>query len=157
MSELFPLTEEIWLDWLKDEIKMASEISEREKVYELFERAVKDYICPEIWLEYAQYSIGGIGQEGGIEKVRSIFERALTAVGLHVTKGTALWEAYREFENAILETAQVSLFSWASIPPKKKKAVVQLLESPVSSLSCLGCFFPTVCFRKTILWVWLIK
>ncbi|EOA96476.1 Squamous cell carcinoma antigen recognized by T-cells 3, partial [Anas platyrhynchos] len=45
MSELFPLTEEIWLDWLKDEIKMASEISEREKVYELFERAVKDYIC----------------------------------------------------------------------------------------------------------------
>uniref|UniRef100_A0A8C9F0S1 Spliceosome associated factor 3, U4/U6 recycling protein n=1 Tax=Pavo cristatus TaxID=9049 RepID=A0A8C9F0S1_PAVCR len=86
---------------------MASEISEREKVYELFERAVKDYICPEIWLEYAQYSIGGIGQEGGIEKVRSIFERALTAVGLHVTKGTALWEAYREFENAILETAQL--------------------------------------------------
>lgn len=30
---------------MKDEIKMASEISEREKVYELFERAVKDYIC----------------------------------------------------------------------------------------------------------------
>ncbi|KGL82069.1 Squamous cell carcinoma antigen recognized by T-cells 3, partial [Tinamus guttatus] len=107
MSELFPLTEEIWLDWLKDEIKMASESSEREKVYELFERAVKDYICPEIWLEYAQYSIGGIGQEGGVERVRAVFERALTAVGLHVTKGTALWEAYREFENAILETAQV--------------------------------------------------
>uniref|UniRef100_A0A8D0GWW8 Spliceosome associated factor 3, U4/U6 recycling protein n=1 Tax=Sphenodon punctatus TaxID=8508 RepID=A0A8D0GWW8_SPHPU len=106
MSELFPLTEEIWLDWLKDEIRMASENPDREKVYELFERAVKDYICPEIWLEYAQYSIGGIGQEGGIEKVRAIFERALTAVGLHVTKGAAIWEAYREFENAILETVQ---------------------------------------------------
>ncbi|XP_044529902.1 squamous cell carcinoma antigen recognized by T-cells 3 [Gracilinanus agilis] len=108
MSELFPLTEEIWLDWLKDEIKIASDGSDREKVYELFERAVKDYICPEIWLEYAQYSIGGIGQEGGIEKVRSIFERALTAVGLHVTKGAAMWEAYREFENAILKTVQPS-------------------------------------------------
>lgn len=98
---------------------------------------------PEIWLEYAQYSIGGIGQEGGIERVRSIFERALTAVGLHVTKGTALWEAYREFENAILETAQVSPFPFAPIP---KKAVVQLLESPgaVSSLSRSGCFFPAV-------------
>ncbi|XP_061458306.1 squamous cell carcinoma antigen recognized by T-cells 3 [Rhineura floridana] len=106
MSELFPLTEEIWLDWLKDEIRMASENSDRDKIYDLFERAVKDYICPEIWLEYAQYSIGGIGQEGGIEKVRSIFERALTAVGLHVTKGAAIWEAYREFENAILETVQ---------------------------------------------------
>uniref|UniRef100_A0A8C5UFE4 Spliceosome associated factor 3, U4/U6 recycling protein n=1 Tax=Malurus cyaneus samueli TaxID=2593467 RepID=A0A8C5UFE4_9PASS len=75
----------------------------RQKMSELFPLTEG----PEIWLEYAQYSIGGIGQEGGIERVRSIFERALTAVGLHVTKGTALWEAYREFENAILETAQL--------------------------------------------------
>ncbi|XP_068268703.1 squamous cell carcinoma antigen recognized by T-cells 3 isoform X1 [Nyctibius grandis] len=131
MSELFPLTEEIWLDWLKDEIKMASESSEREKVYDLFERAVKDYICPEIWLEYAQYSIGGIGQEGGIEKVRSIFERALTAVGLHVTKGTALWEAYREFENAILETAQPAP---GSVPSPEQQ---QMLCSQIEKIHTL--------------------
>ncbi|XP_073528400.1 squamous cell carcinoma antigen recognized by T-cells 3 isoform X1 [Phyllobates terribilis] len=106
MSELFPLTEEIWLDWLKDEMKIAEDGSSREAVYELFEKAVKDYICPEIWLEYAQYSIGGMGEEGGIAKVRSIFERALTAVGLHMTKGSTIWDAYREFENAILGTIQ---------------------------------------------------
>lgn len=63
---------------------------------------------PEIWLEYAQYSIGGMGLPGGMEKVRSIFERALTAVGLHMTKGATVWEAYREFENVILATVQVS-------------------------------------------------
>ncbi|XP_041058159.1 squamous cell carcinoma antigen recognized by T-cells 3 [Carcharodon carcharias] len=108
MSELFPLTEELWLDWLKDEIRMAEEASDREKVYELFEKAIKDYICPEIWLEYAQYSIGGIGQQGGIERARGIFDRALTAVGLHMTKGVAIWEAFREFENAILGTLQPS-------------------------------------------------
>uniref|UniRef100_A0A8C8A457 Spliceosome associated factor 3, U4/U6 recycling protein n=1 Tax=Oryzias sinensis TaxID=183150 RepID=A0A8C8A457_9TELE len=106
MSELFPLTEEIWLDWLKDEIRLTEEESNREQVYELFERAIKDYICPEIWLEYAQYSIGGMGSPGGIDKVRSIFERAVTAVGLHMTKGQSVWEAYREFENAILSTLQ---------------------------------------------------
>ncbi|XP_076006887.1 spliceosome associated factor 3, U4/U6 recycling protein [Genypterus blacodes] len=106
MSELFPLTEEIWLDWLKDEIRLTEEEPNREKVYELFEKAVKDYICPDIWLEYTQYSIGGMGSPGGIEKVRSIFERAVTAVGLHVTKGEAVWETYREFENAILSTLQ---------------------------------------------------
>ncbi|KAM4579006.1 squamous cell carcinoma antigen recognized by T-cells 3 [Fundulus diaphanus] len=106
MSELFPLTEEIWLDWLKDEIRLSEEDSNREKVYELFERAAKDYICPDIWLEYAQYSIGGMGSPGGIDKVRSIFERAVTAVGLHMTKGQTLWEAYREFENAVLSTVQ---------------------------------------------------
>uniref|UniRef100_A0A8P4KHF6 Spliceosome associated factor 3, U4/U6 recycling protein n=1 Tax=Dicentrarchus labrax TaxID=13489 RepID=A0A8P4KHF6_DICLA len=106
MSELFPLTEEIWLDWLKDEIRLTEEEPNREKVYELFERAKKDYICPDIWLEYAQYSIGGMGSPGGIDKVRSIFERAVTAVGLHMTKGQTVWEAYREFENAILSTLE---------------------------------------------------
>ena len=49
-----------------------------------------------------------MGLPGGMEKVRSIFERALTAVGLHMTKGATLWEAYREFENVILATVQVS-------------------------------------------------
>lgn len=62
---------------------------------------------PDIWLEYAQYSIGGMGSPGGKDKVRSIFERAVTAVGLHVTKGQVVWEAYREFENAIFSTSQV--------------------------------------------------
>uniref|UniRef100_UPI0037E95751 squamous cell carcinoma antigen recognized by T-cells 3 isoform X2 n=1 Tax=Semicossyphus pulcher TaxID=241346 RepID=UPI0037E95751 len=110
-GELFRLRKarqkmKIWLDWLKDEIRLTEEEPNREKVYELFEKAVKDYICPEIWLEYAQYSIGGMGSQGGIDKVRSIFERAVTAVGLHMTKGQTVWEAYREFENAILSTVQ---------------------------------------------------
>ncbi|XP_051017649.1 squamous cell carcinoma antigen recognized by T-cells 3 isoform X2 [Acomys russatus] len=107
MSETFPLTEELWLEWLHDEISMAVDGLDREHVYELFERAVKDYICPNIWLEYGQYSVGGIGQKGGLEKVRSVFERALSSVGLHVTKGLAIWEAYREFESAIVEAARL--------------------------------------------------
>ncbi|XP_028824624.1 spliceosome associated factor 3, U4/U6 recycling protein isoform X2 [Denticeps clupeoides] len=106
MSELFPLTEEIWLDWLKDEMNLAEDEPDRVRVYELFEKAVSDYICPEIWLEYAQYSIGGMGSPGGVGTVRDIFERALTAAGLHMTKGAVLWEAYREFEMAILSTVQ---------------------------------------------------
>ncbi|KAG7256512.1 hypothetical protein CRUP_032263 [Coryphaenoides rupestris] len=97
---------EIWLEWLKDEIRLTEEESNREGIYELFEKAVKDYICPDIWLEYAQYSIGGMGSAGGLDKVRAIFERALTAVGLHMTKGSAVWDAYREFENVMLSTVQ---------------------------------------------------
>lgn len=50
-----------------------------------------------------------MGAPGGIDRVRSIFERAVTAVGLHMTKGHAVWEAYREFENAILSTVQVCI------------------------------------------------
>ena len=60
-----------------------------------------------VWLEYVQFAVGGMGEENGIQKVRSVFERAITAVGLHVTKGAMIWDAYREFENAILEGLQV--------------------------------------------------
>lgn len=74
------------------------------------------FLGPNIWLEYGQYSVGGIGQKGGLEKVRSVFERALSSVGLHITKGLAIWEAYREFENAIVEAARVSSPSPGPVP-----------------------------------------
>lgn len=74
------------------------------------------FLGPNIWLEYGQYSVGGIGQKGGLEKVRSVFERALSSVGLHMTKGLAIWEAYREFESAIVEAARVSACPVSVIP-----------------------------------------
>jgi hypothetical protein len=35
---------ELWLSWLRDEIKLVSSEAERKKVIQLFERAVKDYL-----------------------------------------------------------------------------------------------------------------
>nr|CAB3265871.1 squamous cell carcinoma antigen recognized by T-cells 3 [Phallusia mammillata] len=106
MSNIFPLTKDLWLNWLEDEQKFAETDDDHKKLEELFELSTKDYLCPEIWLEYAQYSIRLIGNEGGIAKLRSIMERALSEVGLHVSKGSSVWEAYREIENAILMTMQ---------------------------------------------------
>ena len=60
-----------------------------------------------VWLEYVQYSIGGMAQPGGMQCVREVFEAAITACGLHFTRGAAIWEAYREFENAVLAGLQV--------------------------------------------------
>ena len=34
----------LWLEWLRDEAVVATTTDEREKVYDLFERAVKDYL-----------------------------------------------------------------------------------------------------------------
>jgi len=59
-----------------------------------------------LWLEYVQYSIGGMAEDGGLAAVRDTFERALTAVGIHVASGSMLWEAYREFECALLAGLQ---------------------------------------------------
>lgn len=40
----------------------------------------------------------------GISKARDLFEKALTAAGLHVAQGSKIWEAYRQYEHAILLT-----------------------------------------------------
>ncbi|XP_022096230.1 LOW QUALITY PROTEIN: squamous cell carcinoma antigen recognized by T-cells 3-like [Acanthaster planci] len=110
MSDLFPLTAELWLGWIKDQ-SACTRLDGREEVYKLFERAVMDYVSPDVWLEYGQFSIGGIGTPEGIEKARSVFERAIAAVGLHVTRGSEVWEVYREFENALLRNWQTERVS----------------------------------------------
>ncbi|PNY10159.1 squamous cell carcinoma antigen recognized by T-cells 3-like protein [Trifolium pratense] len=44
----------------------------------------------------------------GISKSRDIFETALTAAGLHVAQGSKIWEAYRQYEQAVLLTIDES-------------------------------------------------
>ena len=44
----------------------------------------------------------------GMEYPRDVMERAITACGLHVAKSGVLWEAYIEFETAVLSSLQVS-------------------------------------------------
>ncbi|KAI8782889.1 squamous cell carcinoma antigen recognized by T-cells 3-like isoform X3 [Biomphalaria glabrata] len=102
MSKHFPLTEELWLDWLRDEIPLISEDKDKKRVEELFEKAFGDYQSVPVWLEYVQYAIGLMKEKNGLPLVRDAFERALSAVGLHVSQGSNIWDAYREFENAIL-------------------------------------------------------
>jgi squamous cell carcinoma antigen recognized by T-cells 3 len=43
-----------------------------------------------------------------ISKARDLFERALTAAGLHVAQGSKIWEAFRQYEQAILLTIDES-------------------------------------------------
>ncbi|XP_076281936.1 spliceosome associated factor 3, U4/U6 recycling protein [Lasioglossum baleicum] len=99
MSSKYPLSPDLWLSWMRDEIKLATTSEQKAEVIKLCERAVKDYLSVEVWLEYLQFSIGNMGTDKDAAKnVRQLFERALTAVGLHTIKGAIIWEAFREFE-----------------------------------------------------------
>ncbi|XP_012282732.1 squamous cell carcinoma antigen recognized by T-cells 3 [Orussus abietinus] len=109
MSSKYPLSPDLWLSWLQDEIKLATTPEQKAAVVQLCERAVKDYLSIDIWLEYLQFSIGNMGSEkDAVKDVRQLFERALTSVGLHFTKGAIIWEAFREFETALLAMVDVS-------------------------------------------------
>jgi len=45
MSNIFPLSPESWLLWIRDEIKLATTDEQKAEVMELCERALKDYVC----------------------------------------------------------------------------------------------------------------
>ncbi|KOC62368.1 Squamous cell carcinoma antigen recognized by T-cells 3 [Habropoda laboriosa] len=99
MSSKYPLSPDLWLSWIQDEINLSTTPEQKAEVVNLCERAVKDYLSVKVWLEYLQFSIGNMGTEKDAAKnVRQLFERALTAVGLHTIKGAIIWEAFREFE-----------------------------------------------------------
>lgn len=102
MRNSFPLTPNLWLDWIKDEISTLqnddSDQQNHDVIKSLFDLAVEDYTSFEVWLEYVQWACG----TGNTSLTRDTFEKAITAVGLHVSKGCLIWDAYREFESALL-------------------------------------------------------
>uniref|UniRef100_A0A8D8YE21 Squamous cell carcinoma antigen recognized by T-cells 3 n=1 Tax=Cacopsylla melanoneura TaxID=428564 RepID=A0A8D8YE21_9HEMI len=107
MHQHFPLTAELWLSWLRDEIKLIGGDQDRQKVIDLFEKAIQDYLSVDVWQEYAQFSIGCM-QSHGIDWVRGVLERSLTQGGIHASAGVILWETYREYENCMLMSIQAS-------------------------------------------------
>ncbi|KAK3855213.1 hypothetical protein Pcinc_038368 [Petrolisthes cinctipes] len=102
MSEVYPLTAELWLEWIRDEQKVCSSEEEKQFIRDLFDRAVKDYMNVQLWVEYIMFMLGC----GDMEATRMVGERALTAVGTHVAEGTMVWEVVLMVEKQIYASLQ---------------------------------------------------
>ena len=109
-SEMFPLTEDMWLEWISDEGRLAVSDTEQAKVTTLYERAVADYSTPKLWESYMGHCQKRFKEreEGDPSKAklladaRSVAERAVCMAGSHFTEGQRLWELQRAFELEIL-------------------------------------------------------
>uniref|UniRef100_A0A0D9X3S6 RRM domain-containing protein n=1 Tax=Leersia perrieri TaxID=77586 RepID=A0A0D9X3S6_9ORYZ len=105
MNKYFPLTPKMWQEWTKDEISLRPESFD--DIEKLYERGVQEYLSVRLWRDYLDFveehdkSVSQCSPPG-LTKMRNLFERAIIAGGLHVTDGSKLWEAYREYEMAIL-------------------------------------------------------
>lgn len=77
-AKIFPLTEKLWMEWIADETSLTESDEEHEKLVELYETALGDYLCPDLWLNYCQYALRWLGAEGGLGKFRGLCERAIT-------------------------------------------------------------------------------
>lgn len=52
MQKLFPLTSDLWLEWIKEKIQGARSPKDRAAIEELFGLATQDYLCIAIWESY---------------------------------------------------------------------------------------------------------
>ncbi|XP_050725167.1 squamous cell carcinoma antigen recognized by T-cells 3-like [Eriocheir sinensis] len=102
MSEVYPLTPELWLQWIQDEQKVCATDEERQYIVSLFERAVKDYTSVQVWVEYVMFMLGG----GDLDATRQVGERALTAVGTHVAEGVLVWQVVLLVEKQVYSGLQ---------------------------------------------------
>ncbi|KAJ7294310.1 hypothetical protein O6H91_Y267000 [Diphasiastrum complanatum] len=109
MNVLFPLSSAMWREWTQDEARLISSSEDAASVEALYEHGVKEYLSVPLWVEYLEFveeHDAAVSQctSQGLAKMRALFERSLGAAGLHLAEGWKVWEAYREFEQAVLLT-----------------------------------------------------
>ncbi|KAB7501239.1 Squamous cell carcinoma antigen recognized by T-cells 3 [Armadillidium nasatum] len=97
MNKIYPLSPDLWMDWVSDEQKICTSKEERKYVIELFKRSVKEYMSVQIWVEYIMFMLGG----GNMAETREVCEEALTAVGIHFAEGILVWQAVSLVEQQI--------------------------------------------------------
>ncbi|XP_058825092.1 squamous cell carcinoma antigen recognized by T-cells 3 [Topomyia yanbarensis] len=90
-ASVYPLSPEIWLRWLEIEQGVASSSEQLQEVDKLFRRALGDYFSVEVAEQYALLAV-----RAGRELSEPIWDALIPTYGLHVTKGRAIWEIYRE-------------------------------------------------------------
>ncbi|GAV63314.1 RRM_1 domain-containing protein/Lsm_interact domain-containing protein, partial [Cephalotus follicularis] len=109
MSAIFPLTPAMWQEWANDEASLSTGPEAFSMIEKLYEQGVSDYLSVSLWHDYLSFireydPLVRMFSPDGILRARNLFERAIIACGLHVADGNRIWEAYREFEQAIYRT-----------------------------------------------------
>ncbi|KAG9286653.1 hypothetical protein G9A89_012203 [Geosiphon pyriformis] len=118
MHRIFPLSEDIWLQWIEDEARIASNPEQIRKVGDLYAQAIQDYFSINLWKGYTQYLVEQYNdflenysgeQFITLEDVRAIFHQAIKETGFCLPQSHIIWDPYRDFEEGLLEKSPSSL------------------------------------------------
>ena len=108
-SHEFPLTTDMWSEWIQDEIT-AQGNTKRAKlaIAELYNRAVSDYYSPVLWTARLDHEID-LQSQGivKIERVRKVYEEGLAMIGCDVQHASKFWSTCRTFEAKLMEEVEV--------------------------------------------------
>eukprot|EP00198_Chlamydomonas_reinhardtii_P004765 XP_001694101.1 predicted protein [Chlamydomonas reinhardtii] len=107
LAAKFPLSEELWLAWVNDELAAVNGPDDVAGLLSLLRRAAaRDYLAPGVWdlyLEVAHDLDPEVKEHSGegADRYRALCEEALAAAGLHLAEGHKLWAKYRKYELAV--------------------------------------------------------
>lgn len=141
MSALFPLSPDMWREWVRDETTLNSRPESVPAIEALYERGISDYLSVALWIDYVNFvqEHDPLIQQcsaNGITKARNLFERAVTAGGLHVTEGSRIYESYREFEQSmLLNLGEADSESKEKQVQRIRKLFFRQLSVPLSEMS----------------------
>ncbi|ORY95926.1 hypothetical protein BCR43DRAFT_493818 [Syncephalastrum racemosum] len=97
MHETFPLTQDLWLNWINDAIKSG----DNEKIRSLYDEAAADYLSIPIWKSFVDYVL--TLHDDDVESTRQDLLKAVAATNSHIAESHIIWNAYIDFEKRVLE------------------------------------------------------
>ncbi|KAF9290597.1 Squamous cell carcinoma antigen recognized by T-cells 3 [Mortierella alpina] len=107
MNAVFPLSEDLWLEWIEDESNMAASEEEKKHILELYRRATSEYLSIKIWKSYVDYATQEFVESVDLpeseivvskDDMRRIFKDADKYTGHHIPESHTIWNCWRDFE-----------------------------------------------------------
>ncbi|KAJ3128261.1 Splicing factor [Nowakowskiella sp. JEL0407] len=130
MNKVFPLSEDMWMNWINDEMKRIQSDKEKHKILQLYELAIEDYQSPSVWESYIDFITNNylsfnklLDQEDlseldessiataawiDLDQIRAIYAKSQNIILHHFTQSQSIWELIIAFENKILENIKAS-------------------------------------------------
>ncbi|KAF9541032.1 RNA-binding protein 4F [Mortierella hygrophila] len=111
MNKIYPLSEDLWMDWINDEVNMATSGDEKRHVLSLYERATTEYLSIKIWKSYVDYALQEYNESKeyqdvleeeetvvNAQELNRIFKRADKWTGYHIPESHTIWNVWINFE-----------------------------------------------------------
>ena len=108
MSELFPLTADLWREWLEDERGRVDSEEDQRRLLDLHARSCADYLVPGLWVAYCSYAEelhSDAPQESSLaalsasmQPVRDVYSQAEAALHCHCTAAETVMRPFRQME-----------------------------------------------------------
>ncbi|KAI9493907.1 hypothetical protein BDB00DRAFT_821201 [Zychaea mexicana] len=135
MHEVYPLSEDMWLDWINDLKKKENTEEKQERLRWLYVEATRDYFSIPIWESFVDYTLEQFDNKWEdkqvVEDTRENLVRAVRATEHHISQSQRIWIKFIEFETQALK---VKDSMQQDFDPKQLERVKQLYRDRLDTL-----------------------